>query len=163
MSEDQLIEACTCGDIDDVEDLIRQGVNPAAQNNAAIIAAALYGQLDVVNRLLRDGRVNPATRFNSALKYAASRGHLPIVKRLLQDNRVDVMMRVILTATAGCQSQILQLLLCDWRVSPSKVPVDEIDAIVKRMFKVFTHAPGAYRDPSATAEVLRVWREDVGL
>jgi hypothetical protein len=63
-------------------------VNPAAQDNQAILNTSFHGHLAVVNRLLEDERVDPAAGDNSAIKAASNMGRLAVVDRLLQDGRV---------------------------------------------------------------------------
>jgi hypothetical protein len=52
-------------------------------------AAAFYGHVAVVKRLLQDARVDPSAVNNYAVHWAAKRGHIAVVDGLLEDVRVD--------------------------------------------------------------------------
>jgi hypothetical protein len=74
-----------------VERLLQdKSVDPSANDNYAIRAAAQNGHLAIVDRLLQDERVDPSADNNFAVQLAAERGHLAVVDRLLEDDRVDV-------------------------------------------------------------------------
>lgn len=69
--------------------------DPSFLDNKLIRWAARSGQLEIVNLLLKDGRVDPSTRrdadgkYDGPLRKAAKFGRLCIVERLLEDARVD--------------------------------------------------------------------------
>ena len=55
----------------------------------AFIAAARWGHLASVERLLADPRVDPSADDNAAIRMASRFGHVAVVARLLADPRVD--------------------------------------------------------------------------
>ena len=69
--------------------LAHKGVNPAANDNAAVILAATYGHAEILALLLRDQRVDPAARDFEALWVAISCGNSEIVKLLFTDGKID--------------------------------------------------------------------------
>lgn len=54
-----------------------------------IIDAAHFGNVVVVERLLRDPRINPAAFRNQAIEEASQNGHIEVVELLLRDPRVN--------------------------------------------------------------------------
>jgi hypothetical protein len=64
-------------------------VDPAADNNAAIIWASTRGKVDVVRLLLADARVDPTAKDNQAIIWASEKGKVDVVRLLLADTRVD--------------------------------------------------------------------------
>ncbi|MDB6096803.1 MAG: ankyrin [Francisellaceae bacterium] len=88
-----LYDACRNGDLAEVNRLLAQGENAAAGDSAAFRMAAVYGYLDIVNRLLAEPGVDAAANINEAIRMAAQNGHLGVVNRLLEVPGVD--------ATAG--------------------------------------------------------------
>lgn len=84
--------ACQNGHLEIVNLLLAcPSVNPATFDNDAIVMAASFGHVDVVDRLLTDpmGRVDPAARQNLAIVGAAGNGHYAATERLLRDPRVN--------------------------------------------------------------------------
>ena len=69
----RFINAARKGNLQEVEDLLRKGVDPSADNNNGIL-----NEIQIIISLL-----------DTAIRYAAENGHLEIFKLLLQDNRVD--------------------------------------------------------------------------
>jgi hypothetical protein len=120
---DELIQACSKGNLSSVERLLEdERVNPAADDNRAIGVASGYGHLAVVDRLLQDERVDPAAGDNRAIGVASLHGHLAIVKRLLQDERVDPAAgdnRAIQEASFHGHLAVVDRLLQDERVDPA--------------------------------------------
>ena len=57
-------------------------VNPATNNNQAIVSAAMYGRLNVVQYLSTLPGVDPAAQDNRAIRGAYTRGHSSVVKYL---------------------------------------------------------------------------------
>jgi hypothetical protein len=64
-------------------------VDPAADDNAAILSASYNGHVSVVKLLLADSRADPRSPLGSATSGATSGGHASVVKLLLADPRVD--------------------------------------------------------------------------
>ena len=97
-------------------------VDPAYQNNQAIITAANYGYLEIFKLLLSDPRVNPSDQNNRAVIIAARERRLEIVKLLLKDPRVnpsDENNLAIIHAARNTNAEIVKLILNDPRVDPS--------------------------------------------
>lgn len=85
-----LIKAATSGNFTSVNWLLHEsGINPAADNNAAIKSAAARGHAKIVNLLLLDGRADPTAGNSIVIRDAAKRGHVEIVDLLLRDGRAD--------------------------------------------------------------------------
>lgn len=76
------------GDAEIIVELIKRGMDPSANNNAAIRLASDTGRINIVNLLLRDPRVDPTAQNNIAVNRASDFEHRDIVRRLLQDIRV---------------------------------------------------------------------------
>jgi hypothetical protein len=100
-------------------------IDPASENNFAIIAASAQGNTNVVKLLLRDLRVDPAADMNEAIRCASERGHIRVVKELLSDLRVDPSeangsgLLALYCACLNGHDDVAQLLLSDARVDPS--------------------------------------------
>ena len=78
--------ACKINNIELVNLLLLFDCDPLT-NNAAIRVAAQNGHIDVVDRLLQDGRVDPSASNNYAIRIASLNCHIAVVDRLLQDDR----------------------------------------------------------------------------
>lgn len=105
-----------------LDQLLRRGVDPSANNNDAIHMAAYHGRTDAVKRLLADPRVDPGSSDNWALYVASTNDHLDIVNLLLADPRVDPSANsnaAIREASAWGRLDIVNRLLEDPRVDPS--------------------------------------------
>lgn len=143
------LAAVTAGDLVAFEHHILLGVDPAANNNAAIRAAAqngrseilerllcdarvdpaaalgwvvVYGHSEIAERLLRDERVNPAANGNHAIRVAAAKGHAAIVEHLMRDVRVDPAAKdhEAVRKAAECNHVVVvERLLRDERVDPA--------------------------------------------
>jgi surface antigen len=108
-------------DLEMVE-LLLPFVDPSTLNNYAIRIASLNGHLEVVVRLLQDGRVDPSALNNDAFGCASEKGHLAVVDRLLQDGRVDPSADnnyAIRWASRNGHIAVVNRLLQDERVDPS--------------------------------------------
>lgn len=76
---------------------------------------------EIVELLLKDGRVDPVAEDNNAIKFASENGHTETVKLLLQNSRVDPGARdnyAIRFASKNGHLEIVKLLLQDSRVNP---------------------------------------------
>jgi ankyrin repeat protein len=80
--ESDLIEAASCGDIDQVRDLIAKGANVRACDDYALRCSVLGGHVDVVRMLLAAG-ANVRARRNEAMRRAAKNRRAAIVRELL--------------------------------------------------------------------------------
>jgi ankyrin repeat protein len=58
-------------------------INPATQNDLALIRASKNGHTDIIKLLLNDKRVNPASSGNLSIQYAYNEGHHEIVFMLI--------------------------------------------------------------------------------
>ena len=63
-------------------------VDPSADDNTAIRAAAANGHIEVVDRLLQDKRVDPSADDNFAVRQAAENDRIAVVDRLFRDVRI---------------------------------------------------------------------------
>jgi surface antigen len=122
---DDLFVASEAGDVVRIDELLRDGVNPSADDNAAIRWAAANGRVTVVQRLLQDKRVDPSAKDNWASFRAAANGHVYVVNCLLRDLRVDPSRALIGYACGGHVDQVEWLLLND-RVDASAEDNDAI-------------------------------------
>ena len=87
----QLLDASELDNVDQVKDLLGQGVNPNAQDEyglTALMVAAGYGGEKVAEHLLSLPTIDTEMRDKeegwTAMLYAAGHGHLPLLKILLQ-------------------------------------------------------------------------------
>lgn len=66
-----------------------QGIDPAADDNAAFIAACGAGNADAVKQLLADPRVNPRAQNSKGAKVASRLKHREVVRLILADSRAN--------------------------------------------------------------------------
>jgi ankyrin repeat protein len=90
----KLIKSVASGDLDSVNNLIDNEVDPSLDSNIAILTASYYGYVYIVKRLLQDPRVNPNVYIRNfpiktPIRLALENGHTPVVKLLLSDPRVS--------------------------------------------------------------------------
>ena len=81
----EFLRACQQGNIEDINRLIKNDINPSSPENRGLIIASSNGNLDVVNLLLRNDLVNsknPST-FIAAATAAILNEHLDVFYRLL--------------------------------------------------------------------------------
>ena len=81
----EFLRACHQGNIEDINRLIKNDINPSSPENRGLIIASSNGNLDVVNLLLRNDLVNsknPST-FIAAATAAILNEHLDVFYRLL--------------------------------------------------------------------------------
>ncbi len=86
------------------------------------LLAALRGDVETVDRLLKSTTIDPTLYWNRALETAAWRGHLSVVERLLEDKRVDPSFdnsKVVRIAAENNRVMIIERLMRDQRVDPS--------------------------------------------
>jgi hypothetical protein len=90
----------------------------------ALVLAAEYGHVDVVDYLLRHAMFDPSVNDNYAIRLAARKGFVAVVERLLQDKRVnpsaDKNYAVRWAAQFG-HLAVVDMLLQDARVDPSAI------------------------------------------
>ena len=91
---DTFLEAIKNNDIDNVINLINSGLVDRSLRGdilykEAIIWAADYDRLEILNILLQHPLVDPSIVDNQALISASGKGYVNIVRRLLQDPRVN--------------------------------------------------------------------------
>ena len=87
--QEQFNQAVKSNDIKNVKLLLNHPkVNPADNDNWAIISASMEGHYDIVKLLLNDNRVNPADYNNLSIIYSSIEDHYDIVNLLWQDQRV---------------------------------------------------------------------------
>jgi ankyrin repeat protein len=118
-------------------------LNMNANFNDSLCLACSTGRLDVVDLLLKDGRLDPTIPSsifpddlgNNALETACAYGHLSVVQLLLNDPRVDPSSNDCLAVTLAAgngHSNILERLLQDQRVVSNCRPHEAlIEAILE--------------------------------
>lgn len=141
-NEDILMSAARDGDIETVEAMLSNGVNPAANNNEAIIRASMNGHSEIVRLLLTDGRADPAARNNEAIMWSSARGHREVVRLLLADSRVDPTANnseAIILASIFGKSEVVDALINDSRVRAnySNLPEDVKRIITRKNIRKF--------------------------
>ena len=85
---EQLQQACTRGDLPATVQWLQRG-DPSVDDQYCVGIAAYYGYKEIVNLLMKDGRVDPSANQQYALRFAATHGHVDVVDMLLQDPRVQ--------------------------------------------------------------------------
>lgn len=102
---------------------ISEDLGSCSMGNAAIRAATIHTQQEVVDRLLGHPRVDPGSDGSSLLGWAAEYGHRELLERLLADERVDPAARgplpsslALTRAVRGGNLPIVERLLADPRV-----------------------------------------------
>lgn len=122
-----------------VRQLLEREVDPTADDNFLIQAAAECGQKDIVLRLLQDKRVDPSANDNYAIQIACEKGHKDIVTALLKDSRVDPSVNhnyCIKVAYTGGFLEVLKEIAKDNRVDLS---------IVEEIFVKATQIPQTHQ------------------
>ncbi|MCE3231839.1 MAG: uncharacterized protein K0R98_96 [Rickettsiaceae bacterium] len=120
--EQRLIDFAKNGNIVEIQRLMNNGINPAANNNMALWWAASKGRLDILELLLTDWRVSPAARMNVAIAIASENGHTEVVKFLLADVRVNPAENgniAVHSAARNGHFDVVEMLISDKRVDPS--------------------------------------------
>lgn len=96
----QLLSAIKDSNLEQVKNLLANGVDPSDYNNEAIKNAAYYGNIEIFKLILADPRVHPTNHGYTSLEYsdtedeytalgmAAQEGHPEIVELLLADPRM---------------------------------------------------------------------------
>ena len=100
-----------------------------SQLNAELVISSKKGDLEAVNRLLKDTRLDPSTYNNEAIIMASSNGHIKVVDRLLEDSRVDPSAQgnyALLSALRNKHIKIVDRLLKDTRVN-AKASTNQMD------------------------------------
>ncbi len=112
--------------LDIIDELIKRGYDPSADNNLPIQVASEQGYLNVIERLLQDPRVNPGDNGNMSIINAIYKGHLNVAKRLLRDQRINPnnKTRVLGSTILGEAAKkgyldLVDLILQDPRTDPS--------------------------------------------
>ena len=122
MSEsDQFLEYIADGDYDNVKKLLLKGINPAINENAAIIIASCEGHTEIIRLLIEEykDQIDPSENENEALDCAVNGGHIEIVRLLLSDKRIDPTQddnSFIQTAYGSGNEELVKLFLNDSRV-----------------------------------------------
>jgi ankyrin repeat protein len=117
-----LIEACRDGYVARVQELLKNGEDPAGEDNLCLRYASLFGNTKIVEILLLDGRADPTADYNYAIKIASLHGYTDLVKLLLQDERVDPTAgdnHPIRVASKRGHIKVVEILLKDGRVDPT--------------------------------------------
>ena len=70
MDKTEFIEACKCGNLEVVKDLVEQGVDFRDDNGEAVGWASIYGHLEVIKYLVEKG-ANVQASNNLAVRWAS--------------------------------------------------------------------------------------------
>ena len=95
MSNQELIQAISTNDLDQVKTLISQGVDINSQDSEALCLACEYGHFNIVKYLIQQGAdihgkgKNIFSHKDNALFLAFNKGHLDIIKYLIESNNYD--------------------------------------------------------------------------
>ena len=142
--EEQLLDACYEGEVDDVKDLLEyKEINVNVQENedkgkTPLILACENGYLEIVELLLKDKRVdvNLRNEDQSAFYYACSDGRIEIVKLLLSNKKVDINSETnrgftpLMEACRKGQFEVVELILqSDRKIDLNAQNLDEKTAI----------------------------------
>ena len=93
--QEQFYKSIEDGDIENFNLLMKnKEVNPADDNNKAIVLASRSGHFDIVKLLLNDKRVNPSDCYNSSIIAASDIGYFDIVNLLWQDQKVKDTLKI---------------------------------------------------------------------
>lgn len=97
-------------------------INPAANDNAAIVVSAVHGNVAVIRLLLSDARVDPGARSSYALALSCWHRHTEAARLLFADPRVDpgaLENLAVRWASFRGLAEVIRLLLADSRVDPA--------------------------------------------
>jgi ankyrin repeat protein len=117
----KFIQAVENDDLINVKETLKNGADPTVEDNLAITRACHYGNLDIIELLLMDGRADPRVRDNSCIGIASEYGYTKIVEALLKDRRADPSADnnySIRWASVKNHPDIVKLLLLDGRANP---------------------------------------------
>jgi ankyrin repeat protein len=145
------------GGLSTIEAMLKDGRVHRDAIEFVIVLASLFGNLEIVERLLQDERVDPSALNNYAIRSAAEYGHLAVVDGLLQDKRVDPSARnnaAIRSAAKNGHLAVVDRLLQDGRVDPSALNNYAIRsaaenghlAVVDRLLRDARVDPSAYNN-----------------
>ena len=87
--------------------------------HSAVVTAADYGRLNVINVLVRDPRFDPSEQDCFLFRWAARHGSLELVQTLIQDPRVNPAIKnndAVLSAIRNGRIEVVRFLLKDPRV-----------------------------------------------
>lgn len=120
----ELFITAICSESTEVALYLLPEVDPAAQNNKAIVVAASTGDTEIVRALLCSQTVNPSVRDNCALKSAIVDGYAEVVELLLSHPRtllpdITDLREAFGTAIKHNHSEVVRVLLADGRLDPS--------------------------------------------
>lgn len=138
--EQGLIETAQLGNLNILNILIEHGINPAAQNNQALIEAVKSGQLHIVQRLLQDARVDVKTNKNQALIEAIRNGDLEMLKLLLSNGitaSLTANFDLLTEAVKGHHEEIIQWLMLDSRFGFTKQELKDLRQLHKYRYADF--------------------------
>jgi len=129
-SNSAFYSACVSGYVENVKAFLECERFVLNNDHSFILtAAAEKGCADVVELLLKDGRLDPGLESNMALWKSASNGHTATVKFLLADKRVDPsdqLNTVIIAALVCGYVDIVKLLLTDERIDVSEYSFESV-------------------------------------
>ncbi|KAI8895256.1 ankyrin repeat-containing domain protein [Globomyces pollinis-pini] len=97
-------------------------VNPAGQDQLAIITASKQGNIELFNLIIQNPDVDATFNLNECIRLASSNGHHLIVKELLEIKSIDPGTKNNEPLKSACKQghlQVCRLLLKDKRVNPN--------------------------------------------
>jgi ankyrin repeat protein len=103
-------------------DLTHHSDNDNGRLILSLMDSCIFGDFDIVELILKDGRTNPNVLNNDPIRRATEHGHTDIVKLLIKDKRVnpaDDSNFLIRQAAKYGDIEIVKLLLKDKRVDPA--------------------------------------------
>lgn len=118
----QFIMACEHGITSLVKKLLKDGINPATNNNHGIRLACRFGHTEIVRELLKDDRINPGVMNDYCIGRASRYGYMEIVKMLMKNDRVnpaDDNNGAVWSAVIHNNIDVVKELLKDDRVDPT--------------------------------------------
>jgi ankyrin repeat protein len=130
-SQEYLDLQVEAGNIDFIREILSSENTTASWGNAAIILAARYRQVHILDMLLDDSRFDPAYQESLALRAAVANGQVSAVQSLLRDGRSDPgawHSEALVAAAGNGYLDILNLLLDDDRVDILDRGTDAISA-----------------------------------
>ncbi|MEM3858015.1 MAG: ankyrin repeat domain-containing protein [Candidatus Micrarchaeaceae archaeon] len=103
VSDNMFINACSNGHYEIAKTLLNYNINPASNDQQALISASKNGHIDVVKLLLSLPEIDPSKQDQSALNMASIYGHYDVVKILLSDKRINPVYQNCIALLYACQ------------------------------------------------------------
>jgi ankyrin repeat protein len=104
--QEAMYQASYYKQIDVMDRLLRNGADPSVKNNIILYMAWRLNHIDVIDRLLQDDRIDPTTNNNELLCGSVGYGNNDIVYLLLKDGRVDPMVGIYSAFVTNCNDLV---------------------------------------------------------